>query len=130
VVAPLTKETLSLRQLRRREAPIVDRIYISVGAIATHKHLEDEIMNDLEQQTPWRLSIGIHSGTIMSRDSGIHTVKFDDPTAPLESLADCIECAKAWEANYRSFGYYIWFATAIAPDGAKHDNLVRSVSYR
>jgi hypothetical protein len=86
-------------------------------------------MNDLEQ-APWLLNIGIHSGTMMSRDSGIHTVKFDDPTATLESLADCIECAKAWEANYRSMGYYIWFAFAIAPDGTRHNDLVRSVRYR
>ena len=83
-----------------------------------------------EQQRPWRLSIGIHSGTMMSRDSRSHTVKFHDSSAPLESLEDCIECHQAWEANYRGMGYYIWFASAIAPDGTQHSNLVRSVPYR
>jgi hypothetical protein len=85
---------------------------------------------ELEQQKPWRLNIGIHSGTMISRDSGSHTVKFHDSSAPLESLEDCIECAKAWEANYRSMGYYIWFATAIAPDDTRYSNVVPSVSYR
>jgi len=84
-------------------------------------------MTDLKS---WRLNIGIHGGTRMSRDSGSHTVKFHDSSAPLESLEDCVECAKAWEANYRSMGYYIWFANAIAPDGTQHNEIIRSVPYR
>jgi hypothetical protein len=70
------------------------------------------------EPTGWRLSIGCHRGTMMSRDTHSVTTKFQGD-APLESLEDCRECAIKWEANYRSMGLFLWYAKAIAPDGVQ-----------
>ena len=77
----------------------------------------------------WTLAIGCHRGTMMSRDSQNVTSKFDDYNQPLTSLEDCIECAKAWRQNYAQIGNFIWFATAVGPDGVKHPNIIPSVRY-
>ena len=77
----------------------------------------------------WKLDIGVHKGTMMSRDSQIITSSFEDYEVPLKSLEDCVKCAKAWEQNYLQMGYMIWYARAFSPDGTRHDNLVRGHSY-
>ena len=71
----------------------------------------------------WKLSIGCHRGTMVSRDFNLVGTKFHDSNQPLESLEDCIQCAKDWKNNYNSFGCYLWFATAIDPDGNKHPTI-------
>lgn len=78
--------------------------------------------------TTWRIHIGCHQGTLTSRDS--HTVTEKYGGGNLESLQDCIDCAKAWESNYASMGCFIWFAHAIAPDGTNHQDIVPGHFYR
>lgn len=87
-------------------------------------------MTAVPEQKPWRIAIGIHQGTMMSRDFHSVSTKFDDSSAPLQSLADCIECAQAWRENYRKLGYFIWYAHAIAPDGTKHPGIIPGTPYR
>jgi hypothetical protein len=56
----------------------------------------------------WRLSVGIHNGTLMSRDSGSHPY-------PTEQAA-----LDAWRDQERSiarFGYQVWFASLTSPEG-------------
>ena len=76
----------------------------------------------------WKLHIGIHRGTITSRDLETNTGKYDDSTSPLESLEDCIDTAQKWQDNYRSMGYVVYVADAIAPDGTKHSDIIPVVS--
>lgn len=56
----------------------------------------------------WRLVIGIHDGTLMSRDLG-------DTTHI--SLEDCRRDVEGAEKDYAKLGCFIWFATAHGPDG-------------
>lgn len=78
----------------------------------------------------WKLSIGYHRGNLASQDE--HTTtrttrKFQSDEL-LNSLEDCIECAKAWEANYASLGYLLWYANVASPDGVIFANIVPSCS--
>jgi len=82
-----------------------------------------------EQQKNWRISIGIHRGTMTSRDNNLVYEHFDDPTKPLISLEECRETAKKWEESYHSMGYFIWFGTAISPDGEPTD-VLQGAPYR
>lgn len=59
----------------------------------------------------WTLTIGIHRGTLTSRDVE-HPKEFDTYE---EILA---EVSKA-RREYASFGYVIWFANVVSPDGEK-----------
>ena len=56
----------------------------------------------------WTLSIGCHRGTLTSRDSG---------TEEHDSLEECKKAVAKAEKAWRSFGYFVWFATAKGPDG-------------
>jgi hypothetical protein len=56
----------------------------------------------------WRLSIGIHKGTLMSRDTDNRT---------FNSLEECKRDVRQTEENMARIGYYIWFAKAYGPDG-------------
>lgn len=76
----------------------------------------------------WRLDLGVHRGTVNSRDYHSTTTKFSNDE-PLESLEDCKETAKQWEDNYRQLGLLIWYGNAIAPDG-KSTPVLNGVSYR
>jgi hypothetical protein len=76
----------------------------------------------------WKLHIGLHRGTITSRDSDVKTQRFDG-AEPLQSLEDCIECAKAWQNTWRGCGYYLWYANAISPEGEKHVSILPGVPY-
>lgn len=82
-----------------------------------------------EKIKAWKLIIGSHRGTLLSRGTQNVAKKFNSHE-PLESLSDCIECARSWEANYTSMGCYLWFAHAIDPDGTKHPNIIRGTEYR
>jgi hypothetical protein len=78
----------------------------------------------------WKLQIGIHQGTPQSRESEIHTTKYDSPHEALHSLEETKACAKAWESHYFRLGYFIWFAHAISPEGKTFSNILPSVPYR
>jgi hypothetical protein len=58
----------------------------------------------------WELYVGCHRHTLTSRDS---TLREHD------SLEDCKRDVAELEASYRSMGYCVWFAYAIAPNGEK-----------
>lgn len=77
----------------------------------------------------WKLHIGIHKGTVTSRDSGFHAGHFDDHSKPLTSLEEVTICAQQWQENYRQIGYSIWFAHAVAPDGAVIKNILPAIPY-
>lgn len=64
-----------------------------------------------EPPGPWRLHIGIHNGTLMSRDDGWYE--------NIPDLATCKERVSSDEAWYKGIGYVIWFAQAIAADGTE-----------
>lgn len=59
----------------------------------------------------WKLTWGIHRGTLMSRDTG-------NPKE-CDSLEDCKAEANRLAASFeeQGFGYRMWFATAHGPDG-------------
>lgn len=59
----------------------------------------------------WRLSAGIHMGTMMSREC--KSVSYD-------SLEDCKKALQSLEKFCKDLGNcYIWFATAFGPNGEK-----------
>ena len=68
---------------------------------------------------PWRLSMGVHRGTMMSRDTHSVDYQWQSPDKPLTSLDEVKETAEQWKSNYLSLGLQIWFMNAIAPDGTK-----------
>ena len=69
----------------------------------------------------YELTIGIHCGTITSRD-------IEEPKQ-LETMEDCITEVKRAEENYAKWGYVIWFADVITPEG-KIVNLDSNSNYR
>lgn len=83
-----------------------------------------------EGKKPWRLVIGYHEGTRMSRDMHSASTKYQQSSSPLESLEDCIVCARHWANYYRGMGGYLWYANAIAPDGTKHEEIIPGTDYR
>jgi hypothetical protein len=72
----------------------------------------------------WKLQVGCHRGTIVSRDSQTVETKYHDSSQPLDSLEDCIECAEAWRRNYAMGGYRLWVAKAVSPQGETISNIV------
>jgi hypothetical protein len=74
-----------------------------------------------EKAEKWKFQIGIHRGTLTSRDSGADQ-EFD-------SLAECHAEAGKAKANYAGMGYQIWFCRAVGPNGEKH-TLLPSQPYR
>ncbi len=75
----------------------------------------------------WKLDVGMHKGTMMSRDTII--VDCDDEYKPLETFDDCLRVAKEHQARYAGFGAYLWYAHAIAPDGTRHLNIIPGRRY-
>ena len=65
-----------------------------------------------EHTTTWALHIGIHRGTITSRDSEL--------PKPMESLNQCKEEGMKAVADYRSLGCKVWYCYAISPEGERH----------
>jgi len=66
---------------------------------------------------PWKLEVGVHRGTTMSRYTHAVDCQWEYPSKPLTSLDEVKETAKQWKSNYLSLGLQIWFMNAIAPDG-------------
>ncbi len=79
-------------------------------------------------QATWRLELGLHRGTKMSRDFHSTRTHFDSDK-PLLSLEDCQKAAKQWEQNYRSLGLSIWYGNAYSPDN-KSTQVLDGVSSR
>lgn len=74
--------------------------------------MNDTVEEVKEEPKKWRMTIGIHKGTLMSRDRERPKEK--------DSLEECLAEVAQAEKWYNSIGYYIWFANAIDPDGKNH----------
>ena len=74
-----------------------------------------------EEGAGWTLSIGIHNGTLTSRDTA-------DPQK-LSSLEACQTAVTEAERRYANLGYFIWFADATSPSGEKHRMNYKYVPY-
>lgn len=61
----------------------------------------------------WKLTHGIHGGTLTSRDSG------NPETFATE--AEALAALENHRAFYRTIGYVIWFSSLECPDGTKID---------
>lgn len=72
----------------------------------------------------WQLKLGIHRGTITSRDFHSVSYKFGKSEDPLTSLEDCIECAKKWKKNYQSLGYKLYFVNAVSPEDKVYSSII------
>jgi hypothetical protein len=59
----------------------------------------------------WKFHIGIHRGTLTSRDS-------ENPKE-LGSLEECQKAAQDALRDYTRLGCYIWFCYAISPEGER-----------
>lgn len=57
------------------------------------------------------LHIGCHSGTLMSRDAG-------NPE-PYDTYDEAYEAYQNYKRGWKRFGYVIWFADIVAPNGTK-----------
>jgi hypothetical protein len=61
--------------------------------------------------TMYELTIGIHRGTLMSRDV--------EQSESFKSMDDCIKAVAIAKEWYKNIGYNIWFANVKKPDGTK-----------
>ena len=61
------------------------------------------------ENAKWSLTIGIHRGTITSRDT--------EHPKQMDSLEACQKEVNRAELEYARFGCYIWFARAVDPEG-------------
>lgn len=74
----------------------------------------------MSEPKKWEFHVGIHRGTITSRDS--------EGPKPAESLAECQAMAARSEREYASFGCRIWYCYAMSPEGVRH-TLIEGESY-
>lgn len=72
-------------------------------------------------QKKWTLVIGIHRGTITSRDT--------EQPKELGSLEECQREVTRAEREYASLGAFIWFATATSPYGVEHKMKYEEAAY-
>lgn len=61
-----------------------------------------------QEKGKWKLHIGCHRGTLVSRDSDVRTH---------DSLEACQKDVAESEAFWAGFGYFVWFAEAKSPNG-------------
>ena len=66
----------------------------------------------MSDEGKWTLTIGIHRGTLMSRDT--------EQPKKLNSRKECEDAVRVAERQYAELGCYIWFANAVDPDGQTH----------
>ena len=59
-------------------------------------------------KTTWKLNYGCHRGTLISRDS---------ECLELPSLEACKARLAEAETTWNRFGYSVWFAQAVGPNG-------------
>lgn len=67
-------------------------------------------MSEVQVSQKWKLHIGCHRGTLMSRDS---------ETSEYDSLDACRKSVQEAEEFWSKMGYYVWFAYAFSPSGEK-----------
>ena len=72
-----------------------------------------------DNNSDWKLSIGCHKKTLMSRDSEIRKHP---------SLEACKTDVEKSEKFWNRIGYFVWFAEAIGPNGEK-EKLHSGTSY-
>lgn len=65
---------------------------------------------EVQESQKWKLHVGIHQGTLVSRDSKL---------TEHDSLEECRESMRKEGSFLTSMGYYIWFAYAFSPSGKK-----------
>lgn len=75
----------------------------------------------LTARVKWEFHVGIHRGTITSRDS--------EPPKDAESLEQCQEWAREALLGYASLGCHIWYCYAMSPSGER-TTLIEGVDYR
>lgn len=63
-----------------------------------------------EERTKWGLSIGIHRGTVISRDTDYQQYN---------SRQEAIDSYNQQVVLYASSGYYVWYANLFSPQGEK-----------
>ena len=69
-------------------------------------------MNEITENTKkWELIIGIHNGTLMSRD-------VERPKS-FDTYDEVVAEWKSARESYHRFGYTIWFANVTSPTGEK-----------
>lgn len=69
----------------------------------------------------WKFHIGIHRGTLTSRDS--------EPPKEVDSLPECRTMALKAMREYAQLGCLIWYCYAISPTG-KRVTLIDGAPYR
>jgi len=79
-----------------------------------------EATSALVTSTDWTLHLGIHRGTITSRDA--------ESPKPLKSLKACRTEASRAEQQYQQIGCQIWFCYAVGPND-KRVTLIEGVPY-
>jgi len=63
-----------------------------------------------QESKKWKLHIGCHKKTLVSRDSDVREHG---------SLEDCRCDVQESEEFWKGMGYFVWFAYVICPDGKK-----------
>lgn len=58
----------------------------------------------------WKLYLGCHEGTLMSRDTMVEEYA---------TLDECREAAEKAEKSWNRFGYFVWYSYAIGPNSEK-----------
>jgi len=64
----------------------------------------------MADEQKFKLNIGCHRGTLISRDSAQETY---------DTYAEAFSAYEKHRAFYRSIGYMVWFAEIVSPDGTK-----------
>ncbi|MDO8620652.1 MAG: hypothetical protein Q7R64_04910 [bacterium] len=72
-----------------------------------------------KKEKPWKLHIGCHRRTLMSRDTTVREH---------ESLQDCRRDVVESEECWARLGYYVWYAYAVGSTGEK-ETLHAGTSY-
>jgi hypothetical protein len=75
----------------------------------------------LTARVKWEFHVGIHRGTITSRDS--------EPPKDADSLEQCQEMAAEAERQYAQLGCQIWYCYAMSPSGER-TTLIEGADYR
>ncbi len=70
---------------------------------------------------PWMFHVGIHRGTLTSRDS--------EQPKEAESLKQCQEWAREALLGYASLGCQVWYCYAMSPEGER-TTLIQGSDYR
>jgi hypothetical protein len=60
-------------------------------------------------ENKWTLTIGIHRGTLMSRDV--------EQPKEFDTYEEVVAEVNKARKDYASYGYVIWFANVVSPDG-------------